>query len=174
MLSCDYCAYCTRHFLLLCRHYRNHHCDEPNFKVTCVHLGCAKTFKTVRCLQRHVKRKHKPAHVIDLDQVTQDECPIFEDNIFNDVDGDSEQDTHYENLNSDDKITNSLAKVLLNSINGSKISKNSLFLVCENLISVSSSSHSETIKNLTKALHESGIQIDENPLLKEALQKKTP
>ena len=110
--------------------------------------------------------------MIDLDQVTQDECPIFEDNIFNDVDGDSEQDTHYENLNSDDKITNSLAKVLLNSINGSKISKNSLFLVCENLISVSSSSHSETIKNLTKALHESGIEIDENPLLKEALQKK--
>lgn len=187
MLSCTYCAYSTRHFVLLCRHYRNHHSDEPHFKVKCIDVRCTKTLKSVRCLQRHVKSRHKwqltskrNFQHIACPVLTNCETEVNNSNIYEteDVNGTEvnnlEQDDHEQNLtlSKDDSITNSLAKVLLNSINNSKISKQSLFVLCESLISVSLSSHNKTIEDFKKALHDSGVEVNENPLLKTALEKE--
>ncbi len=57
IFTCKLCCFKTRNFLTLTNHYTYVHTD-PNFRIACEIDGCSRSYKSVKCLLRHIRSHH--------------------------------------------------------------------------------------------------------------------
>lgn len=58
ILTCKLCMFKTRKFLGLLHHYTYVHSPDPTFRVACDIDGSSFSYKSVRCLCRHIRSHH--------------------------------------------------------------------------------------------------------------------
>ena len=177
MFRCSYCQYQSRHFFSWCFHNKHKHSNEPGFILTCLYEACGKTFKNVKGLQRHIKTFHAEfystllhprVHNVETSSVHSNNDTISE-NLNSSVDDISIAEAKDEDVN----YTKYLAQTLIATKEHSKVADKPLFNIFEDLISVSSKLHANTVRKIKKVLTDNNIDVDIS-ILKDLLNETSP